>query len=286
MTIDADSFQEMLHVPHMSNTDILLACVIGLLVIVFFVQLLLFRRKDGVAALRESFASFQESAARTEEAFRQELAKTLADIGSLREELATRVASLVKSMIPASTVTKSIDVKLEQVRVAVEARIAELQEAAGRKLDEAGENTLGVANAQREEIAAALKEIKESLVVTLDQYTQYLNGVITNQLHENAGRIDHSLTENANTQRTQIAGIVKQLSEMIEAAEQKLESYRQETDLRLKRIQAENAVVAKFSMATRAFGATLASEFDPAADMNGRMETPPSRSTGAETNRS
>jgi gas vesicle protein len=247
--------------PHL--TEILLACVIGLLFIVALIQILLFRRKDSSALVRESFASMEEHAAATEKALRDEIAQTLADLRELREDMANRIHALMKSMIPASTVTRSIDQKLENVKEAVEARLQVMQEESGKQLESAGENTLAIATGQREEVAAALADIKETLVNTLDHYTQHL--------HKNIGQ---SLADNTSSQRSQIAAIVEHLTDLIKAAEQKLEAYRQETDARIKQIHEESAVVQKFSMATRAFGATLANEFDHVEHVNDNNHMP------------
>ena len=48
-------------------------------------------------------------------------------------------------------------------------------------------------NMPRKDGRVALKEIKESLVVTLDQYTQYLNGMVTKSLAENGHALTQSL---------------------------------------------------------------------------------------------
>src|SRR6185437_1651415 len=218
--------------------------VVGLLVVVAVLQLLSLLRKDN--PLRQSVASLEES----EQAVRNELAQVLAEARTFHEEVSGRFSALMKLMVPASTVTKSIDEKLDRVRETVEQKLQAMQEESGQKLDQAGENVLAVANGQREDNRSAVEEVKKSILALLDQYTQYQNRTF----HQ-------SLEENANNQRTQIAGIVENLTRLIEANDQKLAAHRAEVDARMKRIQSEVEVIAKFKSATRAFGATLETEF-------------------------
>jgi hypothetical protein len=215
--------------------------VVGLLVVVAILQLLALLRKDN--PLRQSVASLEES----EQALRTELATVLSEARTFHEEVSEKFSALMKLMVPASTVTKKIDEKLDRVREVVE-----------QKLDKAGENVLAVANGQRQDNLSAVEEVKKSILSLLDQYTQYQNRTFA-----------ESLEGNANNQRTQLASIVENLTRLIEANDQKLAAHRMEVDARMKRIQSEIAVVAKFQSATRAFGATLATEFSTPTGGNG-----------------
>ena len=234
--------------PNNLLSNYLLDGVAGLLVVVATVQFLLLLRKD--KPLRKAVSSLGES----EQVLRNELAQFLAEARAFHEEVTAKFAALMKLLVPASSVTRSIDEKLDRVREAVE-----------QKLDQAGASTLAVANGQRQDNAASVEAVKQSIIALLDQYTKYQNKAFAD-----------SLDANTNNQRAQIATIVEHLTQLIEMNEQKLAAPRTETDARMKRIQAEIAVVARFQAASRAFGAALAS---------GEEEAAPARGNGMATSR-
>ena len=227
--------------------------VAGLLVIVVLLQLLLLLRKD--KPLRQALTSLEESSAKTEQALGTEVARVLAEARAFHEDVSGKFAALMKLMVPASTVTRSIDEKLDRVREVVEQRLQAVLEQSAQKLDQAGENSLAVANGQRQDSALAVEKVKESIIALLDQYTKYQIQAL------NQTQADH-----VNRQQAQIAALAEQFDRVVdrvtESTEQNLQLHRTEVDARLNRIQAEVAVVAKFSSATRAYGTALANEFD------------------------
>jgi hypothetical protein len=249
-------------------TNYLPLAAVALLVIVAVLQLLMLLRKD--KPLRQTLASLEESSAKTEQALRDEVAQLLAEAQAFRQEVTEKFADLMKLMVPASTVTRKIDEKLDRVRDVVEQRLQAMLEQSGQKLDQAGEKSLAVANGQRQESALAIEKAKESIIALLDQYTKYQNQALNQSLAEQINQQRAQVAAFTEQQRGQLAALAEQLNRIAarvtESTEQNLQLHRTEVDARLKRMQAEVAVVAKFSSATHAYGVALGHEFNGAAE--------------------
>lgn len=221
---------------------------IGLLVVVFIVQLLLFFRKIAVdlEPLQQTLKSVESSYERMERFVRDEFTKNREESNSIsrqsREELNSSLKVVGDGLHQQfSNLTETSQRKSEELRHTVEQQLRYLQSENTTKLDQVRHDVLQGTKDLREEIAATLKTFNDSLVNNLGE----IGKLQKSQLDVFSERLD-KLTQTNESKLAAMRDVIEQkLTSVQDDSNKKLEQIRQESTASAQKAREEVVVSLK-----------------------------------------
>lgn len=206
--------------------QLLLILIVGLVTICVILQLVLLFRKPKAQDISspQLLQEIAKASERTDRVLREEFSKNREEFGlglrQTREEISNALKGGADSLNQQmANLTTTNERKIEGLRETLEQRLGLIQKEGEGKLDQIRSESNAAAQKAREEVTSALKTFNETTIETLKDM--------------------------GSNQRSQLAGLVDQLTKLTEATEKRLEAQRSAVDEKLKQIQSDNTLSAK-----------------------------------------